>query len=430
MSVVRTSWRARKRLQPLTQPPDLGSAAISQHRPRPETTPEQKLNNLFGGGNTKGGLGTVEHQKNVGNEGSKTKSRQHLIDTLARGGSTPREGLDGRLLRLVYGLSFMVWNEYWQRQLLDVRWCEAFATAAAVAVRAAGHGAPTEGAPMICVLGVGSCVAALSAARAGAAVLWLDRVARFVEVAEQVTQRNGYAMSAGTSTSTAGAVRVGRIKEWAGFNGGGNFDAVVTEEIEDDLLGGGVLGIARHAHENLLRPGGRFVPSRARVYAALASLRVDTISDFDLSAFNAFRNNASVWVDLEHIAATDRYGKQQPRLLSNPVHLFDFDFSSLGALPPNVRTLETCVVACAEGIVNCVTWWYELELGDDAPCLPLGPNLGEGALPFDSRARRQKLIYLGYERRVAANEPVSLLASHDATKLTVGPLAPDGLGPK
>ena len=61
---------------------------------------------------------------------------------------------------------------------------------------------------------------------------------------------------------------------------------------------------------------GAFVPSRATVYAAIASIRLGEVSGFDLSAFNAFRCNDSVWIDIEHIKATDMYGKQGAALLS------------------------------------------------------------------------------------------------------------------
>ena len=117
------------------------------------------------------------------------------------------------------------------------------------------------------------------------------------------------------------------------------FDAVVTEEVGDDLLADGLLCIARHAHSHLLRPGGTFVPARARVYGALASVLVGRVAGFDLSAFNAFRSNDSVWVDLEHLAASDHFGRSGWRLLSEPVHLFAFDFTS------EPHTVEVATVA-------------------------------------------------------------------------------------
>ena len=48
----------------------------------------------------------------------------------------------------------------------------------------------------------------------------------------------------------------------------------------------------------------------------------------------ARRLRSSVWVDMEHIFACDHFDRLGGELLSEPVHLFDFDFSSADALPP------------------------------------------------------------------------------------------------
>lgn len=55
---------------------------------------------------------TITHQKNIGNDGSKHKARALLLDPLALGGSTPAEGVDTTLMKLVFGLSFLAWSEY------------------------------------------------------------------------------------------------------------------------------------------------------------------------------------------------------------------------------------------------------------------------------------------------------------------------------
>jgi len=88
------------------------------------------------------------------------------------------------------------------------------------------------------------------------------------------------------------------------------------------------------------------------------------------------------------------------------------------------------VAASASGVFNCVTYWYELDVGPsgvtgaDGPPLDLGPRRAPTAemgspLPFERRARRQRLHYVGYERAVAEGEAVSLVARHDATSLSV-----------
>ena len=56
--------------------------------------------------------------------------------------------------------------------------------------------------------------------------------------------------------------------------------------------------VHRHAHEHLLTAGGSFVPARARVYVALASVRVEEVAGFDLRhpGFNG-------GVQLQHLQA-------------------------------------------------------------------------------------------------------------------------------
>ena len=386
-----------------------------QPAPRPKTTDEQKLDNLFrtSGGTseqTDSGVSTVEYTKSAGSEGSKLKPRSQLLHALVHGGSSSQEGIDGRFLQIAYGLSWVVWNEYQQRQFLDTRWCDAFAAAAARQVR--GMKGPSH--VRVCVQGLGSCVAALSAASEGADVAWLVRVARYAEIARRIVERARPRLTRG-----GGSIEVHRVKEWGDFHGTG-FDVVVTEEVSDDLLGDGILPLCRHAHKRLLRLGGSFVPSRATVYAAIASIRLGEVSGFDLSAFNAFRCNDSVWIDIEHIKATDMYGKQGAALLSAPVALFSFDFSSAATLPTAQEAAQwasATATATADGVVNCITWWYELDLGGGG-VLDLGPNLADPR-PFESRARRQVVVYLGYERQVRRGEPVLIRAAYTETRLRV-----------
>ena len=134
--------------------------------------------------------------------------------------------------------------------------------------------------------------------------------------------------------------------------------------------------------------------------------------------------HSSVFVDLEHVLATDHFGKQRVAFLSEPVHLFDFAFTSEAELPPPRREVSVKAIATADGVLNCVTWWYELDLGDGVDSINLAPNL-QSPRAIDFRARRQRLCYLGYERRLRAGEGVRLVASHDDSRLEVeAPLGP------
>ena len=444
----------------LPMPPDLVQEAQrqteleQQKKERVKTTSAvEKYEVLFG---NHGGTGeaTQQHTKSVGLEGSKRRDRAQLIYTLALGGSTSTEGVEPRLMRIIYGLCFVLWNEYGERQSADAQWCDAFAEAAARIGRSSRRGSSGSSGSgsgsgrRVCVLGLGSGAAALAAGRSGASVLWLERVQRFAQLADRLVARNVRVLE-----PAGGQVAVRRVKQYEDARVRGDearFDAVLTEEASDDLLGDGLLRLARHAHAHLLKKGGAFVPGRARVYAAVASLRVEEIAGFDLAAFNAFRSNAGVWIDLEHVWATDRFSRQNAHLLSPPVHLFDFDLSTSETMPsPGGRSVQARVRASASGIVNCLTWWYELDLlggaaggeaaggeaaGGEAGC---GEGCGGGGqpptyssapnqidpLPFERRARRQQLRYLGYERYVSCGEALTLHATHDDSSLAVEMLA-------
>ena len=192
-SAHRSTWRRRAKLGSLPFPPPLFEFAADD-APAPPKSDKEKLDNLFGRkAKEAGNIGTIKHQKNVGTTGSKTRDRLNVYETLALGGSTAAE-LKGHedLLRLVYGLSFVLWNEYTERQLCDQQWCGAYAEAARHVARCARpwHGVHT---PVVCVVGLGSGVAALGAAQAGANVIWLERVMRFMEVAQSLAARNGLA---------------------------------------------------------------------------------------------------------------------------------------------------------------------------------------------------------------------------------------------
>ncbi|KAL1515803.1 hypothetical protein AB1Y20_002419 [Prymnesium parvum] len=408
-AVVLSTWR-RKGMDgapdlELVTPPSLPSSAPA---PRRQTTPEEKMSVLFGGGHSD----AVAHQKNVGVEGSRRRARASHIDALALGGSTAAEGVEPRLLPLVHGLCFQIANEHTARMMCDETWAAAVAAVARRAARAHADGAAAR----VCVLALGSSLPALVAAREGAAVLWVERVERFAECARRLVARNGL----------GGKVQVHRSKTWGALTlEGQRFDTVITEELSDDLLEDGVLPLARHAATHLLPPltdastrRPRFVPARATVYCALLSLRVHQIAHFDLRQFNAFRSNDSVFVDVEHLAATDKYGRQRFQLLSAPHEVFLFDFERPDEIPTSGRTAHLHVAATARGIFNAVVYWYELAL-DGGGAHSFAPRLDSSARPFWRRARGQCVRFVGYERRLEVGERVHLVATHGEAELKI-----------
>jgi hypothetical protein len=182
--------------------------------------------------------------------------------------------------------------------LLDARWTSAFTRASEEAVRSAREATRGRRVPRVIVLGLGTGCAALSAARAGAEVLWVVRVTRYAEVATRLAERNGFGPS---------QLRVISCKAWAdavrllppmpGGEVAREADVVITEEIGDDPMSEGVVQMARISRQLLLRPNGVFAPRCVRVYGCLASVRSTTACGFDVrgiaSTSSSTQNNYS-----------------------------------------------------------------------------------------------------------------------------------------
>ena len=200
------------------------------------------------------------------------------------------------------------------------------------------------------VLGLGSGIPALVAAKAGADVVWAERIERLADVcaglastnklskkvcvlrgasweemdwaasgdADRVDKSGAPPMGFGGGLGGGGFGPGGLGGTLGGGPGGGGadtwrFDSVITEEISDDLVGDGLLEIARLARRNLLRPGGTFYPKKAIAYAALASVRITDVEGFDARPWNVFRSTDPPVYDMEEVPGPTWTPRQQPR---------------------------------------------------------------------------------------------------------------------
>lgn len=135
-------------------------------------------------------------------------------------------------------------------------------------------------------------------------------------------------------------------------------DVIVSEIVDNTLLGEEVLATHRDAVPRLLRPQGHVIPGRGAVMVALghdpllAEKRMGTHEGFDLSPFNVLAPPSHrVTVGL---AAT--------RLLSDSAPLFTFSFADPGGWPG--RLAEQEVVVQADGVANTILQWIRLDLDD------------------------------------------------------------------
>lgn len=385
-----------------------------------------------------GGQDFLKYQQDIGVRGPKQLSRQAVIEQLALGGSTAAEGVRQEDQVLVNTALCQLFSDHTRRLLADTAWCRAFAEAVS---EPTAQPQPPAGKRRILVLGLGTGIPALAAARSGCEVVWAERVGRFAELCDALARANGMSAS----------IRICRVQQYADLarlvkaDGGRRFDLVVTEDgIGDDPFADGLLHLARLARRSLLAPSGRFVPSRLRVFAAVHSVRTTCIAGFDLRAFNAFRNHEAIWYDAEHAASEE--GPKNSRCLSAALPLVEIDlnstadmaryataasggsssFSSSSARQQDRhQPTEHTLVIDAPGVLNACSYWFELGMPNGGqlrlgpPELRSAPGVVDGGgghgtrstspRPAQVRAKRQQLRFLGYERTVAPGERVRLV---------------------
>lgn len=272
----------------------------------------------------------------------------------------------------------------------------------------------------VAVLGMGSGVPALAAAKAGAEVVWAERVGRLSEICTALAKRNKVekrvhvlegsswesmqweasshsGQPAASSHFVAGVPLAKASDSW-------RFDSVLTEEISDDLLSDGLLSLARLARQRLLKPSGTFYPRKSMVYAALASVRTTSVGGFDARMWNVFRHAADVPVyDLEEVFLNEPgCGK----VLSEPIFLFSIDLNDPPQEPPPLlESIEAPV--SADGIFNCIVSWFDLDFGEAGGTLSFAPNADDPKHMY-YRAIKNRLRFVGFEQRVAPGETVRL----------------------
>ncbi|KAK9917705.1 hypothetical protein WJX75_007354 [Coccomyxa subellipsoidea] len=210
----------------------------------------------------------------------------------------------------------------------------------------------------ILVLGAGSGVLALMAARAGAGrVTAVERSRMLYRMARQALDAN---------LDAPGAANI-RIVDCQLRGVGVQGESLPAEEqnaLGSDVLGMGLLGALDYASAHLLKRGARVAPMFLRVRAMLVEMRITDVSGFDLSGLNRYRWNPShEKIDLSRVPHTR---------LSNAFTAIDLDLQrrvdslSGGGLEDGAileilwesdRTLK--VPATCSGRWNAVVFWFK-----------------------------------------------------------------------
>lgn len=117
-------------------------------------------------------------------------------------------------------------------------------------------------------LGSGTGILALAAARAGARRVYAIEASGFAGVVEAVARRNGYADRITVLGDWSQRVVVPEPAE-----------VLVAEIIGNDPLGEGVLRFMPDAVGRFLKPGGRVLPERLRVFATLVAMPAEAVAE-------------------------------------------------------------------------------------------------------------------------------------------------------
>lgn len=247
-------------------------------------------------------------------------------------------------------------------------------------------------------IGTGAGLLAMMAARAGARkVVTCEVNPAVAEVAREIIARNGFADRITVLTKHSGSVTIEEL--------GGRADILLSEIVDDSILGEGVLPAHEAAIRDLLKPGGAVIPAWGIVRAALVDTDMaeasylDHVDGFDVRAFRKLINQRN------KVSSGDPH----IRMASDAVDLFRFDL----AAPASVAAAATTVSLTASGgPANAVARWIALQLDDETRY--------ENRPDADFRSCWEIPLYpLADPIDLAAGTPFAVHASHNSSRVTV-----------
>ncbi|TDT18169.1 protein arginine N-methyltransferase 1 [Ilumatobacter fluminis] len=229
-------------------------------------------------------------------------------------------------------------------------------------------------------LGTGTGVLALMASKAGAEKVYAVEHSDVIEVAEEIARLNG--------VTNIEFVRANSRE----FVAPEPVDVILHEQMGDELFNENMLQNILDLRDRVLRPGGRILPGRFRLFVEPITLHddmrirrfwnIDLPDDIDLSGmerspvaerFDAGRNDL-FWLRPRSVAAT--VGAPQPVL--------EFDLADL-ATPFDLATSYTVErTATSDAIADGCAVWFEAQFDDETvlSTSPLDPVTSWGNRVF------------------------------------------------
>ena len=255
-------------------------------------------------------------------------------------------------------------------------------------------------------IGAGSGILSMLAVRAGVRHIYTcEMEPKVAQVAQENIARNGLSDRITIITKKSTDLQIGSdLPEPA--------DLLISEIVDNHLLGEDVLPIMEDAQARLLKPGSAILPTKIALRGALIGgaewtkfCRVDTVDGFDLSALNQLSPPISQSSNLE---------SSLDDLLSEPYTLFEFDFVKPVQYPAQVTTLDMPVRRA--GILDGMLQWIRLDFGQGLVFENRPPN-------SHSSAWMPVLHVFPGRQPVFAGDTVHLHLEHNRKSIFVWPLS-------
>jgi Flp pilus assembly protein TadD len=243
-------------------------------------------------------------------------------------------------------------------------------------------------------IGTGSGLLAMMAARAGAAHVYACEAESLIAAkARDIVAKNGLSERITVIAKKSTDLRVGDDLP-------AKADVLLSEIVDVELLGEGIIETLDHALAELAVDGAHIIPSAGAVYGMMVESeelyrqdRVHDVLGFDLGAFNEFSCFGRFTTDIR------RYSHEA---LSAPVELFRFDFTRRG-IRPETRRVDFQTLRA--GICHGTVMWFELILDNERRI---------DASPMSGGSHWMQMVQLlEHPRAVAMEQTVSVETSHD-----------------
>lgn len=219
-------------------------------------------------------------------------------------------------------------------------------------------------------IGGGSGLLAMMAARAGAEqVVTVERVGDMAECASRVLESNGFGNKIAVVHGSSLNLKVPDL----GFKGDLRPTVVLSEVLDDGLLGEGVIPTVAHARRELAAPNAMVIPAAAKVWAMVVHMPPQAEPIIMPSSSAPNDSPARRWAAYDTLRPPEVKKYTSVRLdrvkftpLTEPFPVFGFDFDAPLDDPSSAadfcREQDVQVNSIATGCANAVVFWFTLTL--------------------------------------------------------------------